>query len=67
MSQKPAQTIRLGRVKAVIWTNQTEKGPRSSVQIARLYRDGEEWKETHSFRSASSPGWLFTISTLTSG
>jgi hypothetical protein len=49
MSQKPVNTIRLGRVKAVIWTNQTEKGPRSSVQIARLYRDGEEWKETHSF------------------
>ena len=49
MSQKPAQTIRLGRVKATIWTNQTEKGPRSNVQIVRLYRDGDNWKETQSF------------------
>ena len=49
MSKKPANTIRLGRVKATIWTNETEKGPRSSVQIVRLYRDGDGWKETQSF------------------
>ena len=47
--QKPAHEIRLGRVKATIWANETDNGTRHNVSVARLYKDGEEWKQTTSF------------------
>ncbi len=47
--QKPIHEIRLGAVKAVIWENETDNGKRHNVQIARLYKDGDEWKQTTSF------------------
>ena len=47
---KPADEIRFGRVKATIWMNTTEDGQsRYSVVFSRLYREGEQWKTTHSF------------------
>ena len=47
---KPADAIRIGRVKATIWMNTTEDGQaRYSVVFSCLYRDGEQWKTTHSF------------------
>ena len=47
---KPADEIRIGRVKATIWMNTTEDGQaRYSVVFSCLYRDGEQWKTTHSF------------------
>ena len=47
--QKPAHEIRLGRVKATIWSNVMENGTRHNVTVSRLYRDGDEWKQTPSF------------------
>ena len=47
--QKPAHEIRLGRIKATIWENQTDNGTRYSVTISRLYKDGDDWKQTTSF------------------
>lgn len=47
--QQPAHEIRLGRVKAIIWANQTDNGPRHNVQLRRLYKDGSDWKEADSF------------------
>ena len=47
--QKPAHEIRLGRVKATIWANETENGTRHNVTVSRLYKDGDEWKQTASF------------------
>lgn len=47
--QKPIHEIRLGAVKATIWENETDNGKRHNVQIARLYKDGDEWKQTTSF------------------
>ena len=47
---KPADEIRFGRVKATIWMNTTEDGQsRYSVVFSRIYRDGDQWKSTHSF------------------
>ena len=47
---KPADEIRFGRVKATIWMNTTEDGQaRYSVVFSRIYREGGEWKSTHSF------------------
>ena len=47
--QKPAHTIKLGRVKAAIWSNETENGNRFNVTVTRLYKDGEKWKDSSSF------------------
>ena len=46
---KPVAEVRIGRVKAAIWSNDTEGGTRHNVTFSRLYKDGEEWKSTQSF------------------
>jgi hypothetical protein len=35
-------------LKVVIWQNQTTNGLMFSTQIVRVYKDGDDWKETHS-------------------
>lgn len=48
--QKPVHTLKLGRVKAAIWANQTkDNGTRYNVTVSRLYKDGDNWKESSSF------------------
>lgn len=46
---RPAHEIRLGRIKAAIWANNTENGLRHNVTFARLYKDGNAWKDSDSF------------------
>ena len=46
---KPVHTIRLGRIKATIWANENSQGMMHNVQISRIYKDGDSWKETGSF------------------
>lgn len=48
-NNKPVHKIRLGAIKAAIWENETENGKRHSVTVSKLYRAGEQWKETSSF------------------
>jgi len=48
-NNQPIHEIRLGPVKAVIWENDTDKGIRHNVSVARLYKDGDEWATTQSF------------------
>ncbi len=47
--QQPVHEIRLGAVKAAIWENETSVGVRHNVTVSRLYKDGEEWRNTDSF------------------
>lgn len=47
--KKPAHEVRIGPVKAAIWLNETEHGPRFNVTFERLYREGDTWKSTSSF------------------
>lgn len=47
--QRPVHEVRLGRVRAAIWENQTENGPRHNVTLTRLYKDGDQWKDSTSF------------------
>ena len=47
--KKPARTLRDGSIKAVIWRNDSDKGAFYSVNFARSYKDGDDWKETDSF------------------
>ena len=46
---RPAHEIRLGRIKAVIWANNTENGIRYNVTFQRLWKDGDEWRSSDSF------------------
>ena len=47
--QPPAHEIRVNGVRATIWKNDTEKGPRFNTTFERSYKDGEEWKTSDSF------------------
>ena len=53
--QKPAHEIRLGRIKATIWENESEQGTRYNVTVTRLYKDGDDWKQTASFGREDLP------------
>ena len=44
----PVHEIRMGRIKAAIWANQTEVGIRHNVTICRLYKDEVGWKRSES-------------------
>jgi hypothetical protein len=46
---KPTSEVRIGKLKAAIWGNETETGIRYNVTFSRLYKDGEGWKRSESF------------------
>ena len=46
---KPVHEIRLGRIRAAIWENQTQNGNMHNVTITRLYKDDSGWKDSGSF------------------
>lgn len=45
----PVHEIRLGRIRAAIWENDTQNGTRHNVTVTRLYKDGDDWKDSSSF------------------
>ena len=45
---KPVHTIRQGMLKAAIWANETQNGTRHNVTLVRIYKDGDDWKESSS-------------------
>lgn len=48
--RRPAHEVRLGRVKAAIWGNDSEHGVRYSVSVSRVYKDGQgRWQTSESF------------------
>ena len=46
---RPIHEIRLGRIRAAIWENETPNGKRHNVTVSRIYKDGDQWKDTASF------------------
>src|SRR5690606_22683302 len=46
---RPVHEVRLGRIKAAVWENQTQNGTRHNVTLSRLYKDGDQWKDSASF------------------
>ena len=46
---RPVHEIRFGRIRAAIWRNDTEAGTFYNLTISRLYKDGDEWKDSTSF------------------
>lgn len=47
--QQPVHEIRLAAVKAAIWENKTNNGIMFNVTVGRLFKDGDNWKQTESF------------------
>jgi hypothetical protein len=47
----PAHELRLGRIKAVIWANQSEGGTRYNVTLRRIFKreGGPGWEQSDSF------------------
>ena len=43
-ANRPVHELRLGKIKAAIWANDTESGVRHNVTITRLYNDGGKWQ-----------------------
>lgn len=68
---RPVHEVRVGRIRAAIWENETQNGARHNVTISRLYKDGDEWKDTASFGRDDLPlvakvtdlahSWIFGI------
>lgn len=52
-TKKPVHEIRLGRIKASIWANKSEKnGTRHNVTVCRIYKeepDSKKWSFSDSF------------------
>ena len=49
-TNRPVDEVRIGRVKATIWRNETEDGKaRFNTVLSRLYKDGDAWQSTPSF------------------
>lgn len=48
--KKPVHEIRFGKIRAAIWENGNEEGrTRYSVTFSRLYKDGDQWRDSGSF------------------
>ncbi len=76
-NNKPVHEIRMGRIKAAIWENVTQNGPRHNVTLARIYKDGNQWKMSDSFGRDDLPllikvadlahTWIYELGQDTSG
>lgn len=49
MPAKPAIELRRGLIKVRVWRKSTKSGLRHTVTIARLFKDGDVWKESMRF------------------
>jgi hypothetical protein len=49
MANRPIHEIRLGKVKAAIWRNETDSGVRYSVALVRIFRTDNGWESSPSF------------------
>lgn len=43
---KPALEIRRGLIKVRVWQRRSKNGVRYSLTVVRLFRNGDQWKES---------------------
>lgn len=56
MANKPYHEIRLGKIRATVWANGSpDEQAWFRVSVSRLYKDGDEWRDTQSFRREDLP------------
>lgn len=54
--KKPAHEIKLGRIRATIWLNQTaDADVWFNVTVSRLFKDENGWRDADSFRRDDLP------------
>lgn len=46
MASSPQHEIRRGLIKVRIWQRRSKQGVRYSLSIVRLFRNGDQWKES---------------------
>lgn len=46
---RPVHEIRFGAVRAAVWRNESQNGVWYSVTLSRLYKDGDQWRDSTSF------------------
>ena len=47
-SKKPVHEIRMGRIRAAVWENETKNGNVHNVTISRLYKDdNDKWSDSN--------------------
>ena len=62
----PVAKIRVGLITASIWENKTDKGTFHNVTFERRYKDGDQWKSSHSYNTgdllelAKAADWAHT-------
>ena len=76
-TKRPVHEVRMGRIKAAVWENETQNGTRHNVTISRLYKDGDEWKDSTSFGRDDLPlvekvaalahAWIFGVGQAPNG
>ena len=49
-NSRPIHELRFGSVRAAIWENQSGENTFHNVSFQRTYRDGNEWKQSDSYR-----------------
>lgn len=54
-TNRPEHNLRYGAVEAAIWRNQGEAGDFLNTTFTRHFRQGEDWKQTDSFREQDLP------------
>jgi hypothetical protein len=47
----PIGKVRVGLITASIWKKQTDKGTFHNVTFERRYKDGDQWKSSHSYNA----------------
>ena len=75
--KRPVHELRLGRIRAAVWENSTQNGTRHNVTVSRLYKDGDDWKDSTSFGRDDLPllakvvdlahSWIFEQSVASNG
>ncbi len=45
----PVHEIRIGRIRATIWENESTSGTWHNVTLSRIYKEGNEWKDSTGF------------------
>lgn len=69
MPAKPVFELRRGLIKVRVWRKRTKAGPRHTVTTVRLFKDGDQWKESMRFGRDDIPllrllldqayGWIY--------
>ncbi len=47
--EKPVHTVRMGNIRAAIWSNVTPNSVWYNVTFSRLYKEGDDWKSSDHF------------------